>query len=111
VSKEAFLVRTSDAWWRMVARLLMDSSDVIVVDLSQVTEGTAWELDAIQQEDALARCVFVAIWGKLEAAGASLRARGIDAPIHAYAPDGEMQRRAPFRAAMLGAMRATHGVA
>jgi hypothetical protein len=111
VSKEAFLVRTSDAWWQMVARLLMDSSDVIVVDLSQVTEGTAWELDAIQQEDALGRCVFVAIWGKLEAAGASLRARGIDAPIHAYAPDGEMQRRAPFRAAMLGAMRATHGVA
>lgn len=111
VSKEAFMVRTSDAWWRMSAKLLMDSSDAIIVDLSQITEGTTWELDAIQQENAAARCVFVALWGKLEEAEAELRARGIDATVHHYAPDGEIQRRTSFRAAMLCAMRATHGAA
>ncbi len=108
VSKEAFLVRTSDAWWKMVVRLLMDSCDAIVVDLSQVTAGTAWELDVIAEENAAKRCVFVALWGKLEEAEAALAARGIAAAVHHYAPDGEMQRRRPFRAAMLDAMRATH---
>ncbi len=111
VSKEAFLVRTSDAWWRMVVRLLMESSDAIVVDLSQVTEGTAWELDVIAEEGAAARCVFVSLWGKLGDAEAALQERGIAAPVFYYAPDGEMQRRPRFRAAMLGAIRATHGVA
>lgn len=110
-SKEAFLVRTSDAWWQMVVRLFMDSSDVIVADLSQVTAGTAWELDVIRNEQAQARCVFVSVWGKAEEAEAALRARGFDSPCFHYAPDGEMQRRPHFRAAMLAAMRATHGVA
>jgi len=110
VSKEAFMVRTSDAWWRMVVQLFMDSSDAIVVDLSQVTQGTAWELDVIATERAAPRCVFVALWGKLEEAEAALRERGINAAVHHYAPDGEIQRRGVFRAAMLAAMRATHHV-
>ncbi|HRP11785.1 MAG TPA: hypothetical protein PLK37_12180, partial [Terricaulis sp.] len=111
VSKEAFMVRTSDAWWRMVAQLLMDSSDAIVVDLSQISAGTQWELDVIQAQGLAPRCVFVALWGKLEAAQAHLDARGIGATVHHYAPDGEIQRRGEFRAAMLGAIRATHGAA
>jgi len=110
VSKEALLIRTSDAWWRMVVRLLLDSTDAILVDLSQVTAGTAWELDLIAEEGAARRCVFVALWGKLDEAEAALKARGIEAPVFHYAPDGEIQRRPPFRAAMLAAMRATHRV-
>jgi len=54
--------------------------------------------------------VFVALWGKLEEAEAALRERGISAVVHHYAPDGEIQRRPAFRAAMLAAMRATHHV-
>lgn len=111
VSKEAFMVRTSDRWWRLVAHMLMESSDAIVVDLSQISAGTEWELDMIQQQGLAACCVFVALWGRLEEAEAHLRARGIDAIVHHYAPDGEMQRRALFRAAMLAAMRAKHGAA
>lgn len=110
VSKEALLIRTSDAWWRMVVRLLLESSDALIVDLSQISEGTAWELDLIRDEGAGARCVFVALWGKLEEAEAALAARGIAAPCFHYAPDGEIQHRRRFRAAMLAAMRATHGV-
>lgn len=110
VSKEAFLVRTSDPWWRTVVRLMLESSDAIVVDLSKIGEGTAWELDVIREEHALERCVFVALWGKAEEAQAVLARAGVDAPCFYYAPDGEMQRRAQFRAAMLAAMRATHRV-
>lgn len=109
--KEAFLVRTSDAWWQLVIRLFMDSSDAIVVDLSQVAAGAAWELDVIRDEQSQARCVFVAIWGQAETAEAALRARGFDNPCFFYAPDGEMQRRGDFRAALLRAMRAAHGLA
>jgi len=111
VSKEAFMVRTSDRWWRLVAQLLMDSADAIVIDLSQVSTGTEWELDVIQAQKLEARCVFVALWGKADEAADHLRARGIAAPLFHYAPDGEIQSRAAFRAAMLGAVRATHGVA
>jgi hypothetical protein len=105
-SKEAFLVRTSDAWWQMVVHLLMDSSDALVVDLSQVSSGTEWELDVIREEQTQARCVFVSIWGRAEEAEALLRARGFENTCFYYAPDGEMQRRPQFRAAMLAAMRA-----
>jgi len=107
-SKEAFLVRTSDAWWKQVVRLFFDSSDVILVDLTKVTDGTAWELDTIRDENLAARCVFIALWGRLEEAQAALAARGLANPCHAYAPDGHMVDRHRFRAAMLGAMAATH---
>lgn len=111
ISKEAFLVRTSDAWWKLVVRLLLDSSDVIVVDLSQVAEGTEWELAQIAAEAMAPRCVFVSVWGQEAAARAALARFDIIAPLHLYAPDGAMLKRAAFRAAMLGAMRATHGLA
>jgi len=108
--KEAIAVRTSQAWSRTAMQLLVDSSDAIVVDLSQLDQGAQWELDVIVEEGAASRCVFVALWGKLEEAEAALRERGISAVVHHYAPDGEIQRRGVFRAAMLAAMRATHHV-
>jgi hypothetical protein len=100
--KEALPVRTSDAWRPLTTQLLAASADAIVVDLPDSAE---W-LDAIPVENAIARCVFVSLWGRLEAAEALLQARGLSAPCFHYAPDGEMQRRAQFRAAMLTAMRA-----
>ena len=106
---EALPVRTSDAWWRAVVRLLLDSSDAVVVDLSRVGEGTAWELDLIRDEQAGARCVFISLWGKAEEAQAALQRWGFANTCFYYAPDGEMQRRAQFRAALMEAMRATHG--
>ncbi|HVZ98721.1 MAG TPA: hypothetical protein VG841_00235 [Caulobacterales bacterium] len=105
-SKEAVLVRTSDTWWRMVARLLMDSADVVVMDLSDTGAGSEWELDRLKADGADARCVFVSLWGKAETAEQALRARGFANRLFAYAPDGEMQQRAAFRAAMLEAMKA-----
>lgn len=107
-AKEAFLIRTSDAWWRIVVRLLMDSSDAILVDLSQISEGTAWELEVIREEETAARCVFVSLWGKAEEAQSALARLGLPNTCFHYAPDGEIQRRAEFRSAMLAAMRATY---
>jgi len=103
--RETLALGASDAWRPLVLNLLLDSSDAIVVDLS---DGGSWALEAIQREGAISRCVFVALWGKLEEADAALRAAGFSRRCFPYAPDGEMQRRPQFRAAMLAAMRATH---
>ncbi|MEM8921829.1 MAG: hypothetical protein AAGB25_10675, partial [Pseudomonadota bacterium] len=48
-SKEAFIVRTDDDWWKLVVSLLMNSADVMVVDLSNVTQGTQWELERLDR--------------------------------------------------------------
>jgi hypothetical protein len=103
--RETLALSANEAWRPLVLNLLLDSSDAIVVDLS---DGGSWALEAIQREGALARCVFVALWGKLEEADAALQAAGLSQRCFPYAPDGEMQRRPQFRAAMLAAMRATH---
>jgi hypothetical protein len=52
--------------------------------------------------------VFVSLWGKTEEAQAALSRLGFANSCFHYAPDGEIQRRAEFRAAVLAAMRATH---
>ena len=106
--RETLALGASDQWRPLVLNLLLDSSDAVVVDLS---DGGSWALEAIQREGVAARCVFVALWGKLEEADAALRAAGLSQRCFPYAPDGEMQRRPAFRAAMLTAMRATHAAA
>lgn len=107
-ARETVSLSASDAWRPLMLNLLLDSSDAILVDLS---DSGSWALDAIIAEGAAPRCVFVALWGKLEEAQAALGAAGLPHRCFAYAPDGEMQQRPKFRAAMLAAMRATHGVA
>lgn len=103
--RETVALSANAAWRPLVLNLLLDSSDAIIVDLS---DGGSWALEAIQAEGVAQRCVFVALWGRLEEAETALRAAGLSQRVFPYAPDGEMQRRSQFRAAMLEAMRATH---
>jgi hypothetical protein len=100
----------SAAWRPMALRLLVDSADAVIVDLSCTGESEPPELDIVRQAGAEARTVFVCIWGGLERAEAALRAAGFAHVCYHYAPDGEMQRRPYFRAAMVNAMRAAHGL-
>lgn len=86
-----------------VAALLAGCSDALIVDLS---DGAPENWSAIQPE--AARCVFVSAWGQHERAEAAFAALGLPGQCFFYAPDGEIQRRSQFRAAMLAAMRAAH---
>ena len=97
-------------WRDLAVQLLTGSGDAVIVDLSHIADEPPPELAAIAEEGIGARCVFVALWGKADAAEAAVRAAGFAHPCFYYAPDGEMQRRPRFRAALLDAMRATHGV-
>ena len=85
----------------------MNSADAVVVDLTGAGEAE-WLLDAARGDGPF---VFVSLWGQGEGAQAALRQAGFDTDCHFYAPDGHMLQRAKFRAAMLAAMRAKHGVA
>ncbi|HVT55104.1 MAG TPA: hypothetical protein VHD34_03520, partial [Xanthobacteraceae bacterium] len=82
---------------------LMEASDAVIVDLS---DGAPADWDAIKPE--ARRCVFVAAWGVHEQAEATFAALGVPGQCFFYAPDGEIQRRSQFRAAVLAAMRAAH---
>lgn len=106
---EAVAIEPSPVWRELAAQLLIGSGDVILVDLTQADETLPPELALIASEGAGARTLFTALWGKAEAAEAVLRTAGFAHPCFYYAPDGEMQRRSQFRAALLAAMRAAHG--
>jgi hypothetical protein len=56
---QAFNIRSTDAWWRLCIRMLMHSCEIIVVDLSKVKEGTAWELDQLRERDLFKKCIFI----------------------------------------------------
>jgi len=104
--KEAFLIRTSDTWWKMVVALLFDSCDAVVVDLSDVSAGTEWELERIRALEFAPATLLVTRADRAAYAADICRACGIEAPLFAYDALGEVEDRAAFRAAMLAAMRA-----
>jgi hypothetical protein len=95
-------VAAAPAWRPLTQDLMIASADAVVVDLTGAGDDAAWPLDAARAGS----CVFVALWGQLEAAEATLRQAGVDADCYAYAPDGHAVQRAKFRAAMIAAMRA-----
>ncbi len=104
-NKEAFMVRTHDNWWQEVIKMIMNSSDVIVVDLSNVTAGTEWELERLDATHMWQRSVFIAHEDTREKALASIQAYEWrkDVQLFTYDRVGELGQDAKtqFREAML----------
>lgn len=78
--KEAFIIRTHDKWWQEVVALVMESADVIVTDLSNVTAGTQWELDRLHETGRLQDAIFIA--HKDAQASARLALNKFPNPLH-----------------------------
>lgn len=108
-SKEAFIVRAHDKWWKEVVALLMGSADIIVVDLSNVTTGTLWELERLDRLDMFEHAVFIAHEDRMaDARSAAERFPGAAMKhIHSYNEVGDMADREAFRQAMLDTMSFT----
>jgi hypothetical protein len=100
---KAYLIRTSDDWWRLVVRMLMASADVIVLDLSEVTQGTAWEIETIGRFGLWDRVVRVAAHDRADEAAAAA-AGAPEAPLFLYDAFGGMVDRAAFRAEFFAAL-------
>ena len=56
---QAFNIRTSDEWWQLCITMLMHSCEIIVIDLSKVKEGTAWELAQIKARGLQDKCIHI----------------------------------------------------
>jgi len=96
-------VRATTEWRPTTTQLLARSSDALIVDLSNGAPQH-WEIF----QPLASRCVFVSAWGQQDQAEAAFASLGLPGQCFFYAPDGEIQRRGQFRAAMLAAMRAAH---
>lgn len=58
--EQAFNIRSTDEWWQMCIRMLMQTCDAIVVDLSKVKAGTEWELGQLRSRPLREKSIFVA---------------------------------------------------
>lgn len=108
----AYLIRTSDAWWKLVADVLLRSADVIVLDLSNVTQGTAWEIETIGRLNLWSRVTCIAHADSVASAtnlSDMFSANGATPfpNIFAYNSEGSITDRAAFREHLINALRAS----
>ncbi len=110
-SKEAFMVRTHDDWWQEVIKMIMNSSDVIVVDLSNVTSGTEWELERLDATGMWERAIFISNVENVVQALESISSYSWQDKVRLYNYDkvGEFDRdeKAQFREDMLSKISQT----
>jgi hypothetical protein len=101
---QAFNIRCTDPWWQSTIDLLLNSSDIIVMDVSRVGPGSAWEIDRIEARGVLPKCLFIVQQGH-EGEGHAGIARVLDtAPIpqlFAYDEYGAFEAAGGFEAALL----------
>ena len=90
---QAFNFQSTGDWCQSCMQLLMQSCDVIVVDLSKVKAGTAWELDELRLCDLQDKCLFVTGEEYLADAGQVLDAHfgDVELPsVHLYGHKGQL---------------------
>jgi len=101
----SFLIRTSDQWWQNVITLLMRSADVIIVDVSDVTQGTKWELNRLDGDKAWENAIFMSLDEKEGQARAALSEYAWRQPkIWLYEKSGRMEGEKEFRQAVIDAV-------
>jgi len=107
-----FNIRSTDEWWQSCVHLLVQSCDIVVVDLSRVKPGMAWELDHLSAEGALKDCLFLTNEESATQAPIALAAHFSKAdlpPIHVYSPAGKLHDAAryeeQFRARLQACLR------
>jgi hypothetical protein len=105
---QAFTIRSRDVWWKMVINLLINSSDIVFMDVSHVGQGSAWEINQLETRLLFGKCIFVvqtehenearAVFGKLLPATC--------AQLFVYNDRGEFIEGPAFDAALAGHMTA-----
>lgn len=100
-SGQAFNIRTTDAFWQLCIQMLMHSCDVVVVDLSRVKAGTAWEINELHERDLRARCMFVVSEDNKAEIGEVLAqhfSRHAPPPVYVYRRNGQLLDKPQFDA-------------
>jgi hypothetical protein len=112
-TQEAILARPTDAWRDEVTTLLLQSSDVVVIDASALDEEDAAALSKGMAALVSGRIVFVSSAQDAQAAEAQLAAAGVSLshPVALYARGGRLLEPRAFRETVLAAMRSRIGAA
>ncbi len=100
---QAVNIRTSDAWWKQCIDMLMHSTDYIVMDISLVKPGSAWEIEQLHRRGLLDRCVFIVQERYKEqglASIAPLLPAGFVPQLHVFRETGEFLEEAAFEQAL-----------
>lgn len=102
-SDKLFPVACVDDGWQATVERLVHEADLIVVDLSGVTQSILWELGLLHASGAMRRTLFVAQAFSVEQARAALKqfAQGAEPPpqLHVYATEGRGNAQGALTAA------------
>lgn len=60
VGDQALNIKTAEECWHLVVDMLLHSSELIVMDLSQVGPGSAWEINQLRRRGLFSKCIFIA---------------------------------------------------
>ena len=88
---QALNIKATDELWQEVVDVLLGSTDFVVMDVSKVGAGSAWEIERLFALDLAPRCIFIAQEGHEESARAAIAegARGGALPLlHVFRSDG-----------------------
>lgn len=100
---QALNIRTTDRWWKRCIDLLMNSSDVIVMDVSKVSTGSAWEIAEIARRGLIPITIFIVQERYKEQGERILRSLIADSDafqLHVYGDDGKFADVTAFDASL-----------
>jgi hypothetical protein len=92
VGEQACNIKTTNQWWKLCIDLMMNSSELIIMDVSHVGTGSAWEIGSLDRRGFLRGCIFMAQEG-YETVGieklSQILGAGRAPKIFVYRPNGE----------------------
>jgi hypothetical protein len=97
-TRESILIRSTDSWWKPVVAMAMASADVVIADLSDVADGTTWELERIDELNFYDKVVFIALRERLHNAKEALARypKAFGSHIFAFDADGSVENDTAF---------------
>ncbi len=112
-TRETIVARPTDVWRGEVSRLLLGSSDVVIVDASALDAEDAADLSTNVDERVRGRLVFVCAHEAADEAAGRLRQSGLGLshPLALYRRGGRLLDPRAFRETVLAAMRSRIGAA
>jgi hypothetical protein len=100
---QALTIHSSDSWWQNVIDLLMHSSDIIVMDVSRVSQGSSWEIHRLEGDVLVRKCIFI-VQEHYQQDGAQSIAHLFPADaqpeLHVYDEHGHFKNPEKFRAVL-----------
>jgi hypothetical protein len=100
---QAFNIASANNWWKNCIDLLLHSTDIVVMDISRVQEGSTWEIIRLFRRDALDRTIFIAHADYSEHARQALAKHlpsGASPQILLYTENGQFSQGDDFEHAM-----------